>query len=701
MKASKKKKKGVRLAKLRNGGITGDPKNTGELLSMLDNFGSPKTQPLELSDNTQPFGYTPPRLSEEGIDVIPKTLTNQELFGAISQNYEGQNPNAAWMYGAMNNMPPSVAQKWRDENPGTSPEGVNMIGVLGAAGYASLGVVLPGTSQVGGVTIGDALNAYFLKEGVEGGIKHIPEFANDPSLEGARNIAWDAIYAFPGMKALTNNILKPFLDGYKNARKASAPVSMGTKDLAWDEAAQAFTTTGETRHLDGFADNIKAFVQSPVIEGLSKPAINISELITAAITAAKELTAGSSTAIKLFDASSATESALNVGQISSQLSSQLYETIDLYEGFVKDKLLTEAEKQNSIARAIAYKQEKSKMPGFIAHISESMRLAYSDPSQMSSLERSYLGKHGIQQFGYPQADPNDPDHFDWVTYDDPQTATLKMYEMLTSPESDGVLRRAVSNTQEQLGEKARESGDAIPPELAGLYQSSNAVDQMEPFTLATISYLNTLPPDKLIQTLAHENNHALRKYFMPYLMDNWAIESFTLIDDIRRNESAFENEVGAGHIKSGSDLEAVGRSQALRGRHSQWEKSTKYYLKPVEVLARLEEIQIAWWETAEGANMSDWAYKWTPELAMKAFDNWNPTHPLISLMKGTNEKDRFASLSALLNNTLAPAAALVAGSQTLDNEAVADPAIGSRQYKQGGFIAKKFRPRGMNLRKSN
>ena len=218
-----------RVRKYQDGGDVND------LLKMLNAHGSAAPKDKELlsslaSETTQPSGYTAPVLPVDNkIDLIPKPLTNEEMFGAITPMYEGQNPNTAWMYGAMNNMPPSVAKKWRDENPGTSPEGINMMGVLGAAGYASLGVVIPGTSNiVGGVTIGDALNAYFFKEGIEGGIKHIPEFIDDPSWSGANDITWDALKVLPGMQGLKNNVLKPFVDAYKKAKKASTTASTAT-----------------------------------------------------------------------------------------------------------------------------------------------------------------------------------------------------------------------------------------------------------------------------------------------------------------------------------------------------------------------------------------------------------------------------------------------------------------------------------------
>ena len=222
-------KAGGRVRQYQDGGDVND------LLSMLNAHKGADPKDKEVLSNlipesTQPSGYTQPRLPiEKKIDLIDKPLTNEEMFGAIKPMYEGQNPNTAWMYGAMNNMPPSVAKKWRDENPGTSPEGINMMGVLGAAGYASLGVVIPGTSNiVGGVTIGDALNAYFFKEGIEGGIKHIPEFIDDPSWSGANDITWDALKVLPSMQGLKNNVLKPFVDAYKKAKKASTTASTAT-----------------------------------------------------------------------------------------------------------------------------------------------------------------------------------------------------------------------------------------------------------------------------------------------------------------------------------------------------------------------------------------------------------------------------------------------------------------------------------------
>jgi hypothetical protein len=164
--------------------------------------------------------------------------------GTITQGYQDIPPNAMWMYNAMNNMPPAIAERYRSENPGTSPEGINMWGLLGAAGYKGLGITIPGTKHImGGVTLGDALNAYFLKEGVEGGIKHIPEFMEDPSLEGARNIAWDAIYALPGIAALKRNVLSPFLKGFKNAR---ATASTGkAQNMVWDATTKSYVPEGE------------------------------------------------------------------------------------------------------------------------------------------------------------------------------------------------------------------------------------------------------------------------------------------------------------------------------------------------------------------------------------------------------------------------------------------------------------------------
>ena len=65
-------------------------------------------------------------------------------------------------------------------------------------------------------------------------------------------------------------------------------------------------------------------------------------------------------------------------------------------------------------------------------------------------------------------------------------------------------------------------------------------------------------------------------------------------------------------------------------------------------------------------------------------------------MKGKTEAEKFENLTNLLNNVLTPG--LPIGGAAVIN-AVADPQVGATQYNMGGFVTKKERPRGMNIRK--
>ena len=135
----------------------------------------------------------------------------------LTQGYPQISPDLRWMF--PQGMTQAQINKYVAENPLSNPLGQIGTGLAAATGLRSLRAVIPGTEHiVGGVTLGDALNAYLLKEGIQGGIEDIPEFIDDPSLQGARNIAWDVIEAAPGIAALEKNVLAPFLKGYKRSR---------------------------------------------------------------------------------------------------------------------------------------------------------------------------------------------------------------------------------------------------------------------------------------------------------------------------------------------------------------------------------------------------------------------------------------------------------------------------------------------------
>ncbi len=663
MNPSKKKHKGTRvIKKYANGGDVND------LLSRLNAFEvddsdllSAAAQP-EILDRPQ---VNMARLPQKDINLISKPLTNAESEGVISPMYEGVNPNASWMYAAMNNMSPEVAQKWRDENPGTSPEGINMMGVLGAAGYKGLGVNLPGTGHVsGGVTVGDALNAYFLKEGVEGGIKHIPEFMEDPTLQGARNIAWDAIYSLPSVVGLTKNVAIPFIKGFVNAKKGVDPVR-GAINLELN------------------AENVYSVIPEAKtqIKALAEKAVNSSS---------------ASSTIKLADATTSTNVALKEAEYANRLKGSIASTNATLSNQVAKKVITPAQEAEMKAEAKLFYEEKFKQEGFMEHLLK---------SQVVATRINPTKQKGVQQFRYLEYDETGfpvP-----IPYDTPQLAANKLYEMLTAPEGHEVLEKAVMLTQEQMNKDhgkgwrgfyspAREKTNLSFVEL-GYHKETDAWKRA--YTEAEMGALNTLSPAELLKTLVHERDHVMRVPFMKYLMDNWALTEYTLLDGVLPNTAAIEGrEVLAGQIKVGSPL--YNMTQKMGGLSVKMEEDLLYSLDPAEMGEKVSEIQQTWWRTEKGKNMSDWAYKWDANLAREAYDLWDNgnRNVMILLMKGANEKEKFQSLADLMNNMLAPVATIIGTGAAV--EAVADPQVGATQYNSGGFVAKKIKARGARLSKS-
>ena len=146
--------------------------------------------------------------------------------GEIRSIPQGVPPNAAWMYQAMPAFQDkdgmAAAAKWTEENPLSSPQGLNMMGMLNALGTKALAMRIPGTA-IGGVqgselTLGHIFNTYLLNEGIEGFQRDIPEFFNDPSWEGLKNLGIDALQVLPGSSALYSNVVKPAREIVKSGR---------------------------------------------------------------------------------------------------------------------------------------------------------------------------------------------------------------------------------------------------------------------------------------------------------------------------------------------------------------------------------------------------------------------------------------------------------------------------------------------------
>lgn len=156
-----------------------------------------------------------------GLDVpVP---TDQ---GEIRPDPQGVPPNAAWMYQAMPAFQDkdgmAAAAKWTEENPLSSPQGLNMMGMLNALGTKALAMRIPGTA-IGGLqgselTLGHIFNAYLLNEGIEGFKRDIPEFFNDPSWEGLKNLGIDALQVMPASLGIYSNVVKPAREIIRSGR---------------------------------------------------------------------------------------------------------------------------------------------------------------------------------------------------------------------------------------------------------------------------------------------------------------------------------------------------------------------------------------------------------------------------------------------------------------------------------------------------
>ena len=143
--------------------------------------------------------------------------------GVIKPQQAGIPPNAAWMYQAMpsfqNPEGMQAAAKWTEENPLSSPQGLNLMGMLNSMGMKALALPVPGTAHIaGGLAVGDVFNAYLLKEGVEGFQRDIPEFFDNPSFEGLKNLGIDALQVLPGSLGLYSNVVKPAADIIRSGR---------------------------------------------------------------------------------------------------------------------------------------------------------------------------------------------------------------------------------------------------------------------------------------------------------------------------------------------------------------------------------------------------------------------------------------------------------------------------------------------------
>lgn len=458
-----------------------------------------------------------------------------------------------------------------------------------------------------------------------------------------------------------------------------------------------FASHGAT-HLPG---NVQEFIENPSWEGAGNVGMNILELVPAvgpAITTyVKGLFGTSSSPIKLADAAVSTEASVKATEAKMKLEKIVAEQVNLHKEAFDAGTITLAQRDKAIAKVIQYNNEMMKQPGYFERVLESVKVA--DEAATGDMLGGMMARSkGVQQYSYPKYNYDIAD-YEQVLFGDASTTALKMIEDMKAGGND-VLKRAIGLTKAEMG-NAR--GKYTTENIRGFTgnRRPSVIQGEDAFSGAEIQYLNTLSEEQLLKTLAHEMDHAQKTPFMSMLLDNYYVTQFTRVDDIIPSEQILS--IKHGRVRPGSVLESdLISSAGFKGgnAYEDLRKNYQYMLEPEEIIARLTEMKFSWWEAQQGVKggekMSDWAYKWTPEKTKRAYNIWDEHHPLLNVMKGKTEAAKFENLTNLLNNVLTPG--LPIGGAAVIN-AVADPQVGATQYNMGGFVTKKERPRGMNIRK--
>ena len=654
MNCRKKKHKGTRtVKKYVDGGVTGDPKTVKELLARLNAFGVDdsdvvQTLPSLVSENTQPHGYTAP--------VIPGVTDNNPLIQTIDSprvdrlSEVDEVKKADWSTILANPM-----QSWKH--------------------VSKNGFTRPTQAQLDaqGSNIYDSIMSMFNPASYVEAIKHM-----DSSLVAADQALLQGFEDGRLSPGDISNVLGNMSDAGMQALFLSmAPMAGKTWSSAIRELRKPVFGSQGAINLELNAENVySVFPEAQTqIKDLAK---NYVERYSAPST------------IELADATTSINVALKEVEYSNILQHSIASTNATLSNQVANKVITPAEEAAAKAETKFFFEEKFKQEGFMEHLIK---------SQEASNRINPTKQKGVEQFGYIEIGQDGAP--DFIAFDTPELAALKLYEMLTAPEGHDVLERAVLITQEQMN---REHGTnwrgfyAPAREAQGMgFIDLKQTDWTRAYTEAEMGVLNTLSPAELLKTLVHERDHVMRVPFMKYLMDNWALTENTLLSNVDRNTAAIEGkDVLSGNIKVGTKLYDTWKTMGLTRR---MEEDLLYALDPAEMGEKVSEIQQTWWRTEKGKNMSDWAYKWDAKMAQEAYDLWDNgnRNVMILLMKGANEKEKFQSLADLMNNMLAPAAAIVGTGAAV--EAVADPQVGATKYNTGGFVANKKRPRGMNIKR--
>ena len=740
MKASKKKKKGVRLAKLRNGGGTGDPKNTGELLSMLDNFGSPKTQPFEDTTSVSQAASGFPLYKENG-DLTPTPTspfykkTNQKGYYR-SDNLQGNVTEE----GNLNILPLML-----DAAEAVSSDDSNSFDLSSIDSFVQ---------QTGAGIFSDYAN--------------IPTDAREKyESQVTQGINDGAPLAFVGMSPLLAMGVAPILaQGLSSWAAISSVPIVSMEGAGLVTVGQAVDLAGAGTAIEYAPQHVKDFIKKPSISGGAWLGLDLLGVMMGG-SAAKNIYAQGLKASGGLKNPMTFTSSLNLGD-EVNIASKVNEAGVLFNRVVKDEIsqistntkISAADKQKSIDEVVDFYEKylnnpkaleklvgQKEMLRGISHVPMSPVIAkdattqsflygkmtpyysvfddaggrintYADPSKPI---RSFTLTE-TEVFGVPETIPS-VSFFSNTPAGKQAAAEALLQNLKNGSES---AKGAVLRTQEYFKQTYGYSARGIAKPQLNISGQVKMVDGVVVdngsaigFDLSAqqIEMLETLTPEQFVSTLLHETNHNMLTPFLDQMADLQIMEMHMIGATNRipqfRNGSRVANRSLAEGFHSGDDMVSSIREVSAKYNKLYPEISTgeldrhiMELLLPDEGIARLWEIKKAYSAQAakQGMNFEDWMYKFTPEKAEEAINAWKTVKGggedfyeadiFLDLFQGGNINQKLRGLASALNETFTPLPVIGVG-------AAAGAISGAQQYKKGGFIAKKFRPRGMNLRKSN
>ena len=375
-------------------------------------------------------------------------------------------------------------------------------------------------------------------------------------------------------------------------------------------------------------------------------------------------------------------------------------------------VLTEAEVESQIATVLAYQNEYLSHPKFLQKLEEAQKIAELQTQELipgtgiltPEANAAIAEFGGVNKFGFmgEVKVAEGVYEFQLIPFADAKTTAFKMVEEMQK--GDDVLRNAIGRAKDEIFTTYIDpvTGAIKKQEARGLYTAGGDAVQGEgmAFDAAEIAYLNTLSPEDLLKVLAHEDNHARLVPFLEFTLNAYNTRRFTYLDDIYIPPGG--RAATDGSIKPGTELFKI----LMNPRMGLAEKDLTYLADEAEIAARMGEIKIKWWEQQmkageAGLSMDEWMYNWTPDMAKKAYELWDPAgaHSLWTVIKGTSEKEKWANITNLLNNLLTPSVPIAVaggiGVAATSTEAAIEEAPTSN--KRGGFISKKKRPKGYRL----